>query len=72
MYIMTTYTQTGTTQMESHNSSPPVEPSYVDKKVYTTTQIITYMGNKRKLLPAIEEALEEIQKELPSNTPLII
>ena len=35
---------------------------YVDKQKYTTTQIITYMGNKRKLLPIIEEALDEIMK----------
>jgi len=69
MYIMTTYIQTGAKQMES---SPPDEPSYVDKKTYTTTQIITYMGNKRKLLPVIEDALIEIQKELPPNSPLII
>ena len=38
-------------------------PVYVDKKTYTTNQIITYMGNKRKLLPIIEEALDEIIKE---------
>ncbi len=38
-------------------------PVYVDKKRYTTSQIITYMGNKRKLLPIIEEAFDEIVKE---------
>jgi len=53
--------------------SPDImEPDYVDKKTYLTTQIITYMGNKRKLLPMIEEALAEIQKELQTKTPLII
>ena len=31
---------------------------------YTSTQIITYMGNKRKLLTFIDDVLENIQKEL--------
>lgn len=31
---------------------------------YMTTQIITYMGNKRKLIPIIESVLSEIQEEL--------
>ena len=30
---------------------------------YLTSQIITYMGNKRKLLPYIEAVLDEIKKE---------
>jgi adenine-specific DNA-methyltransferase len=45
---------------------------YVDKKVYTTSQIITYMGNKRKLLPIIEEALDEIIKEKKVSGKLIV
>jgi len=49
-----------------------MEPEYVDKKTYLTSQIITYMGNKRKLLPIIEEALAEIQKDLQNKSPLII
>lgn len=45
---------------------------YVDKKTYTTNQIITYMGNKRKLLPIIEEALDEIIKEKKVSGKLIV
>ena len=30
---------------------------------YLKTQIITYMGNKRKLLPIIEENIEKIKNE---------
>jgi adenine-specific DNA-methyltransferase len=55
------------TQMENI-----MEPDYVDKKTYLTSQIITYMGNKRKLLPIIEEVLEEIKKDLQNKSPLII
>ena len=47
-------------------------PVYVDKKRYTTSQIITYMGNKRKLLPIIEEALDEIIKEKRVSSKLIV
>ena len=36
----------------------------MDSKNYTSTQIITYMGNKRKLLPFIDEVLNTIQKEM--------
>lgn len=50
----------------------PIEQGYVDKKTYTTSQILTYMGNKRKLLPFIEDALKEIQTELGNSSPLII
>jgi adenine-specific DNA-methyltransferase len=49
-----------------------MEPEYVDKKTYLTSQIITYMGNKRKLLPIIEDALTEIQNNLQTKSPLII
>ena len=62
MYIMTDNMQTPNI----------MEPDYVDKKTYLTSQIITYMGNKRKLLPIIEEALAELQKDLQNNSPLII
>jgi len=37
------------------------------KSLYTTTQIITYMGNKRKLLPIIESVVTDIQKDLGKN-----
>ena len=30
---------------------------------YLTTQIITYMGNKRKMIPAIQSILEDIRKK---------
>ena len=64
---------TDNTQEQNNMQTPSImEPDYVDKKTYLTTQIITYMGNKRKLLPMIEEALAEIQKELQTKTPLII
>ena len=36
----------------------------MDSKMYTSTQIITYMGNKRKLLPFIGDVLNTIQKEM--------
>ena len=62
MYIMTDNMQT----------SSIMEPEYVDKKTYLTSQITTYMGNKRKLLPMIEDALAEIQKDLQNKSPLII
>lgn len=65
-------TRASENEMETYESMHLDEPNYVDKKTYTTTQIITYMGNKRKLLPVIEDALIEIQKELPPNSPLII
>jgi adenine-specific DNA-methyltransferase len=69
---MTTRTNNIAQEMQSHESAITAEPSYVDKKTYTTSQISTYMGNKRKLLPFIEEALIEIKKELPPNKPLTI
>lgn len=53
-------------------TSSIMEPEYVDKKTYLTSQITTYMGNKRKLLPMIEDALAEIQKDLQNKSPLII
>ncbi len=62
MYITTDNMQT----------SSIMEPEYVDKKTYLTSQITTYMGNKRKLLPMIEDALAEIQKDLQNKSPLII
>ena len=62
MYIMTDNMQT----------SNIMEPDYVDKKTYLTSQIITYMGNKRKLLQMIEDALAEIHKDLQNKSPLII
>ena len=31
---------------------------------YLKSQIITYMGNKRKLLPYIEEIVLDLEKEL--------
>ena len=34
---------------------------------YLTSQIITYMGNKRKLLSQIEDVIDRIQKELGKN-----
>ena len=68
MYIMTDKTP----EQNNMESTRFMEPDYVDKKTYLTTQIITYMGNKRKLLPIIEEALAEIQKEVQNKTPLII
>ncbi len=34
---------------------------------YLTNQIITYMGNKRKLLYAIDDALQSIQTELKQD-----
>jgi len=47
------------------SKSPSPEPSSkidnVDKKEYITSQIIKYMGNKRKLLPIIESTLDEIR-----------
>ena len=51
--------------MNSTDSETP------DKSLYTTSQIITYMGNKRKLLPIIENVVIDIQKEL-GNKPLKI
>lgn len=35
---------------------------------YLTTQIITYMGNKRKLLPTIQHILEDIERREGRNT----
>jgi adenine-specific DNA-methyltransferase len=68
MYIMTDNTP------DQNNMQPTniMEPDYVDRKTYLTSQIITYMGNKRKLLPIIEEALAEIHKDLQNKSPLII
>ena len=68
MYIMTD----NTPEQNKMQTSSIMEPEYVDKKTYLTSQIMTYMGNKRKLLQIIEEALAEIQKELQNKSPLII
>lgn len=38
------------------------------KKEYLTKQIITYMGNKRKILPFIEDILQNIKQELKQHT----
>ena len=43
--------------------SPSTGPEMVDAVVFMKSQIITYMGNKRKLLPYIEAVLDEIKKE---------
>ena len=68
MYIMTD----NTPEQNNMQTSNIMEPEYVDKKTYLTSQIMTYMGNKRKLLQIIEEALAEIQKELQNKSPLIL
>ena len=68
MYIMTD----NTPEQNNMQTSSIMEPEYVDKKTYLTSQITTYMGNKRKLLPMIEDALAEIQKDLQNKSPLII
>ena len=39
---------------------------------YLSGQIITYMGNKRKLLPFIEERLEAIRAELGQPSTLVV
>lgn len=39
-------------------------PEMVDAVVFMKSQIITYMGNKRKLLPYIEAELDELKKVL--------
>lgn len=70
MYIMTDNKQSP--EQKDTQMANIMEPEYVDKKTYLTSQIITYMGNKRKLLPIIEEALAEIQKDLQNKSPLII
>jgi adenine-specific DNA-methyltransferase len=61
-----------TPEQNNMQTSSIMEPDYVDKKTYLTSQITTYMGNKRKLLPIIEEALAEIQNDLQNKSPLII
>jgi len=43
-----------------------IGPEYVEPSVYKSSQIITYMGNKRKLLSYIETEIDEIQKKLGS------
>lgn len=68
MYIMTDKTP----EQNNMQTSSIMEPEYVDKKTYLTSQITTYMGNKRKLLPIIEEAFAEIQNDLQNKSPLII
>jgi adenine-specific DNA-methyltransferase len=60
------------TEQNNIQQSNIMEPDYVDIKTYLTSQIITSMGNKRKLLQMIEDALAEIQKELQNKSPLII
>ena len=70
MYIMTDKKQS--LEQTNMQTTSLMEPEYVDKKTYLTSQITTYMGNKRKLLPIIEEALAEIQKDLQNKSPLII
>jgi adenine-specific DNA-methyltransferase len=61
-----------TPEQNNMQTSSIMEPEYVDKKTYLTSQITTYMGNKRKLLPIIEEAFAEIQNDLQNKSPLII
>jgi len=39
----------------------------VKDEPYLKTQIITYMGNKRKIIPYINDIINEIKKELPPN-----
>jgi adenine-specific DNA-methyltransferase len=68
MYIMTD----NTPDQNNMQTTNIMETDYVDIKTYLTSQIITYMGNKRKLLQIIEEALTEIQKDLQNKSPLII
>lgn len=49
--------------MPIQEMSQPTGPEYVDVSKYTSSQIITYMGNKRKLLPYIEAEIDEIIKK---------
>ena len=39
----------------------------MSEPTYFNSQIITYMGNKRKLLKQIEEVVDKIQSELGKN-----
>jgi adenine-specific DNA-methyltransferase len=52
------------TMPKSQHYEPSQKKDNVEKKEYITSQIITYMGNKRKLLPIIESTLADIHIEL--------
>jgi len=54
----------------SVNHIQSMEPEYVDPGTYTSSQIITYLGNKRKLLHYIEAEIDEIKKTL--SHPLVV
>jgi adenine-specific DNA-methyltransferase len=59
------------TMSNSPSSELSSKTEHVDKKEYITSQIITYMGNKRKLLPIIESTLDEIRTALDKPSLII-
>ena len=44
-----------------------VDNSQFENEKYLTTQIITYIGNKRSLLGFIGDAVEEVKKRLKNG-----